>query len=486
MSSRTPTEKVAVGMEKTAHLIGLCGAGMSAVAHLLQQEGYRVTGSDEGAYPPISDYLDRLGLECMIGHRAENIPSDPDLIVIGKHAKLVPEANAEVAHAFSHYRDRIRSFPEVLASLTADRRRMVVAGSYGKSTLTSLVAFCLQHAGRAPGWFIGALPNDLDHSSSLGGDGPFVFEGDEYPSANWDPSPKFSHYAPETVLLTSATHDHVNIYPTLASYHAPFQSLIEGLRDRDGMLIACTDELYAGNFFLAYAARKMSYGLEPGADFSAAQIVLGDPDAGTPTTFSLLIEREAVPGFTTTQMGRHAVQNICGAAAYLIGQGLLTVDEFRDGVAAFTGLARRLDRKVPNSPYVIYEGFGSSYEKARAAIEALKAHFPRRRLVVMFEPHTFTWRNRGTIGQYRSAFTGAETVYLYAPPDHGSGTHDQASLDEIAEAARAGHADIRTFDAASMPGILAELDAARDALLILSSGSFGGQLNGFLARAAES
>lgn len=457
-------------------MIGLCGAGMSAVAHLLQEKGYTVTGSDEGFYPPVSDYITSIGLTCTVGYKAENIPVDPDLIVIGKNARLVPETNPEVKAAFDLYKDRIRSFPEVLTDLTKDRQRLVVAGSYGKSTLTSMITWCLAHAGKKPGYFIGAIPNDLDHSSAIGGEGPFVFEGDEYPSANWDERSKFHHYRPHSLLLSSATHDHVNIYPTLASYHAPFHELQMEMADRGGLLVACTDEQYAANFFHAYTGRKISYGLNAGADFSAANMTLGAPLAGTPTTFSLVIDKEVFPGFATTQMGQHAVQNACGAAAMLIGQNLLTVEEYRVGLASFTGLARRLDRKASNSPYAIYEGFGSSYEKARAAIDAMKAHFPHRRLVVMFEPHTFTWRNKDAISQYHTAFKGTDTVWMFAPPTQGADTHAQASLDDILDRTTQHHSDVRTFDETSWLNILDDLTPDQDVLLILSSGSFGGTL----------
>lgn len=470
-------------MTKNAHLIGICGAGMSAVAHLLQTTGWTVSGSDEGAYPPVSTYLEKIGLTPMIGHRAENIPDEVDLIVIGKHAKLVPETNAEVRAAFELHGNRVKSFPEVLADLTKDRDRMVVAGSYGKSTLTTLITWSLLHAGKDPGWFIGAIPKGFEHSAGMGGDGPFIFEGDEYPSANWDERSKFLHYRPQTVLLTSATHDHVNIYPTLASYHAPFQALLTDLAERGGELIACTDETYAANFFHAYPGPKVSYGLDSGTNYGAVNIQLGDPAAGTPTRFDLLVGYDVHPDFTTSQIGRHAVQNIVGAAAYLLGQDLLTVEELREAIAGFGGLERRLDRKAPGSALIAYEGFGSSYEKARAAITAIGEHYPTRRLVVMFEPHTFTWRNRAALAQYDTAFEGVETVWLYAPPDHGAASHDQASVEEIEDRARRHHQDIRRIGPETLEEVLEAARPDEDVLLILSSGSFGGRLSDFLTAA---
>ena len=458
-------------MTKTAHLIGLCGAGMSAVAYLLQQAGYAVTGSDEGFYPPVSDYLTRLGIPCRTPYAAENLPDDPDLVVIGKNAKLVPETNEEVRAANERFAGRLRSFPEVLAELTRDRTRIVVAGSYGKSSCTSLLVHCLRIAGRDPGWFIGAIPKDMDTSSNLGGDGPFVFEGDEYPSASWDDRAKFEHYAPHTVLLTSATHDHVNVYPTLADYHRPFLALLDGLASQGGTLAACADEPEASRLFASYTGPKIAYGLEARRDWRAVNVVPGDP-----TRFDLVGSGETHPGFTTTQIGRHAVENAVAAAAVLCGTGLLTPDELQEGIASFSGLTRRLDRKTDRSRLVLYEGFGSSYEKARSAIDAMRGHFAGRDLTILFEPHTFTWRNRAALDQYRTAFEGASKVWLYAPPTQGAGTHDQVSLSEIEEVARANHPNVRTFARSEAERIVRDADPDREIVLILSSGSFDGAL----------
>ena len=443
---------------------------MSAVAHLLQERGYAVTGSDEGFYSPVSDYLTKLGIPCATPYAAANLPDDPNLVVIGKNAKLVPETNEEVRAANERFADRIRSFPQVLAGLTADRHRIVVAGSYGKSSVTSLIVHCLKRAGRDPGYFIGAIPKDLDTSSALG-TGSFVFEGDEYPSASWDDRAKFLHYAPHEVVLTSATHDHVNIYPTLADYHRPFLALLDDLAARGGTLAACTDEAEAARLFGGYAGPKIAYGADGARDVRAVNVVLG-----APTRFELTFGGETHPGFTTTQIGRHAVENAAAAAAILLGGGHLSAEELRDGIASFSGLTRRLDRKTERSRLILYEGFGSSYEKARAAIDALSEHFPDRRLTVLFEPHTFTWRNRAALPQYRTAFGGTARVWLYAPPTQGAGTHDQVTLDEIEAVTRETHADVRRFARNETERIVRAADPDRDVVLILSSGSFDGAL----------
>ena len=466
-------------MKKSAHLIGICGAGMAATARLLQQQKYQVSGSDDAFYPPVSDYLKKLGLEYCNGYRADNIPAQPDLIVIGKNARLLPTTNEEVHAAFEHHRKKIKSFPEILAQITRDRHNVVVAGSYGKSTLTSLIAWCLHHAGHKPGYFIGAIPKNLEMSSDIGAGEYFILEGDEYPSAHFDDRAKFLHYAPQAVLLTSACHDHVNIYPTLQDYHEPFRQLLALLANTNGQLIACTDETNANGFYQNYTGPKTSYGLSSG-EWQATDIHLSSP-----TRFALLHKGTCAGTLATPLLGRHNIENIIGAAAWVLGQGIMTYEEFAAAIARFDGLARRLTRNNTNTRLVIYEGFGSSYEKARAAIAAIKAHYPNKSLTVLFEPHTFTWRNRSSLPLYKTAFMGADKVWLYRPASQGEASHNQLSLNEILCMASDHHNNVKPFDDTTYRHIVEKSDPDKDVLLILSSGNFDGLLQNIAAQAEE-
>ena len=180
---------------KKVHFIGIGGVGMSATAKLLRDTGVIITGSDEEVYPPISTLLDAEAISYNTPYRAANIPADADLIVIGKNAKLVPESNEEVAAALVSGK-KVVSFPEVLAELSNDTQTVVVAGSYGKSTMTALLAHCLEDAKLEPSYFIGAVPISPNVNAKKGVGNIFIIEGDEYPSSNTDPRSKFLHYHP--------------------------------------------------------------------------------------------------------------------------------------------------------------------------------------------------------------------------------------------------------------------------------------------------
>jgi UDP-N-acetylmuramate: L-alanyl-gamma-D-glutamyl-meso-diaminopimelate ligase len=458
---------------RTAHFIGIAGAGMSAAAKLLKDSGVRVTGSDEQVYPPVSEFLVDQALPYRTPYAAANIPAGVDLIVIGKNAKLVPETNAEVAAAMASGA-RIQSFPEVLADLTRDRETIVVAGAYGKSTTASLLVHCLESAASQagdkidPSFFIGAIPFTPSTSARFGRGNLFVLEGDEYPSSNTDNRSKFLHYHPKHLLLTPLAHDHINVFPTPADYLRPFAHLLD-ITAPDATVVACTEGSLSGEFLARVRRPIVTYGLHQG-DFTA-----GDVRWGERTRFSLVRHASPLVEVETTQLGEHNVQNIVGVGAFLLTRDLVTPAQLADAIMSFRGIRRRLDRKSEKTRIPIFEGFGSSYEKARSAIAAIKRHFPARRLIVLFEPHTFSWRNRNALAWYDSVFEGADRVFIYEPAAQGAATHAQLTQGEIVErVARAGFDVTAISDPKAAQADFANLLRPDDVVLMLTSGGLGG------------
>jgi UDP-N-acetylmuramate: L-alanyl-gamma-D-glutamyl-meso-diaminopimelate ligase len=449
---------------RKAHFIGIAGAGMSATAKLLRDSGVTVTGSDESVYPPISDFLDRERIPYKTPYAAANLAADADVIVIGKNARLVPETNPEVAAAFASNKP-IVSFPEILDRLSQGKDTVVVAGSYGKSTCAAMLAHALAHLNADPSWFIGAIPLTPATNARLGKGNLFVIEGDEYPSSNTDARAKFLHYHPRHVLLAPLAHDHVNVYPTVKDYLRPFRELIR----MPETATVCIDGPLTEAFRSSLPGTAVTYGLNEG-EFHAANIAWGEK-----TAFELVHNGIAIAALETTQLGAHNIQNIVGVGAFLLSQKLATPQQYAAAVASFKGIKRRLDRKSDKTTIPIFEGFGSSYEKARSAIAAVHQHFPGRRLIVVFEPHAFSWRNREALRWYDDAFRGADKVYVYEPAAQGAGTHDQLSQQEIiARIARSGIAAEPVPDTPDAAAIISEALQANDAVLLLTSGNLGG------------
>jgi len=337
-----------LSIPKSAHFIGLCGKAMSAVAKILKDHGWEVTGSDFGVYPPISDVLKRYQIPCIEGHRAENIPAGVEWIVIGKHAKLVPETNEEVAAAFASGA-RILSFPEVLAELSKTiPHHLVVVGSYGKSTCTALATWVLQSAGKQPGWLIGADAPNFEEAGYLGAGELMVFEGDEYPSANWDERAKFLHYGASSVLLTSGEHDHINVFPTLESYHQPFLQLLKSLPAGKRVVYSANAPHTQALIDEAPQVDAIGYGLEPSEHTAWWPENLAPTGDGYQCDI-VCRDEVRVSGIQIPMLGQHNVENVVGVAAWLLEEGLVTPEELKAGVASFLGVVGRLRRNNPGS-----------------------------------------------------------------------------------------------------------------------------------------
>ncbi|HLZ83945.1 MAG TPA: Mur ligase family protein [Caulobacteraceae bacterium] len=447
------------------YFLGIAGAGMSALASILVTEGHTVSGSDDGVFPPVTTYLGRLAIPYHVGFDADLAPPDLDAAIIGSSAKLDLDHNPELAE-LKRRGVPLYSFPEFLGRHTAGRDTVVVAGSFGKSSVTALLAVILTETGGDPGYFIGAVPLDLPLTGRSGSDPVFVMEGDEYIVGPDDRRSKFALYHPKSLLITSLIHDHVNVFPTMADYEAPFAQLIAGLPE--GALLVCAHPFEALHR-LAAGRRVVWYGREPGPGYHAESLAIGEV-----TRFDLVTPAGARIPLETELLGLHNIENIVGAAALLLERGDVGAEALQRGVRRFRGVARRLDRKTAASRVPAYEGFGSSYEKARSAIEAILLHFPGRPCLVVFEPHTFSWRDPAALARYDTVFEGVARVLLLPPPGHGAG-QAQSTQGQIAD--RIAAAGVWVTAVAGGSAALADLAATLrgdEVILLLSSGPLDG------------
>ena len=440
---------------------------MSATAQILKTLGWEVSGSDEGAYPPITTYLEQHRIPYAKTHSKDNVPADVDLVVVGKHAGLTREENDEVAFVYDN-NFTIQSFPEVLRDLTKNTRNIICAGSYGKSTCAGMLAWCL--AEQDPSFFIGALPYNLDTNAQSGKGNLFILEGDEYPASNTDTTSKFLYYNANDVLITSLEHDHLNVFPTQEAYNAPFLKLIDSLPD-DGVLVMCGTDAQIQKVLPHIARPVITYSTDIAhhTDWYAHNIAYDEE-----TRFDLYRGGVQVASLTTPLLGRHNIENIVGVAALLLEKNLLTPEELQKRIHEFTGIQRRLDKKTARSSVLLYEGFGSSHGKARSALEAMKTHFPDRRLLVVFEPHSLSWRRKEYEPHYQGLFDGATKVYVY--PDAIPAPKDDTTVDgdTVLSFIKNGGADAVRLQNDLTP-LLTEIQP-NDVILALSSGDMGGLL----------
>lgn len=441
---------------------------MGTLAVMMQSQGHSVTGSDEGFYEPMLSYLTSHNITFYTGHKPENIPNDVDYIVIGKHAKLVPESNTEVAHAFTTP-NKVVSFPQIINQLTKNKDTIICAGSFGKSSITTLTSFILENAGKNPSYFIGAVPIDLLDSGKISNSNIFVLEGDEYPSANFDNSAKFLHYNPQNVILTSCEHDHINVYPTVEDYLLPYKELLKLIPD-DGCLVYAGDGMHIKSILNQSNCKKISYGLNNEYNYYPINISYGPV-----TSFDLYKDGEFIIKIETILLGEHNILNIVGVSAMLLEKGLVSPIELQNAIKICHGVKGRLDKKVSSSQIPIIESYGSSYAKAVADISAVKLHYPTKNIICIFEPHTFGWRNRGNLSWYDDAFNGVSNVYIFEPPTHGAGTHEQLTQDEIVNSVKNSGVNAVGVENTNQVYDLLKNDLNNDSLILLmTSGALGG------------
>ncbi|MCK5021832.1 MAG: hypothetical protein KAR54_01115 [Candidatus Pacebacteria bacterium] len=457
---------------KKVYFIGIAGVGMSAVAKLLKDKGWDVSGSDQNCYPPISDYLDEQKIPYKTGYNKSNIPENVDLFVLGRNAKLRPDINEEVK-AVMESGIEIKSFPEILADLSKDTENVVVVGSYAKSTCTAMIAHCLEDSNKEPNYFIGAVPVGKKETSKIGKNNVFIIEGDEYPADIKENKSKFLYLKTDNILLTSAEHDHINIFPTKEDYLKPFEELLKKVPN-NGLVVACVENGNVEGLINNSKSRVVAYGLERN---DKTPWYVENIKYGKTSSFDIIKNGEKIVSLETTLLGKHNLQNILGVSVMLLEKDLITTDDLKKSIKSFGGIKRRMELKTKTSEVPVYEGFGSSYEKARSAIEAMKTHFPDKKLVVVFEPHTFSWRNKGKIHWYDDVFSGCEKVFVFAPPTQGSDTHEQSSSEEIVERIKSSGMDTRDVSNENIEEKLKDYLELNHSVLLLSSGDFGGMID---------
>ena len=408
---------------KHIHFIGIAGKAMSGLAVMLKDIGYSVTGSDAGSFDPVASYLKKNGLDFYTQYSASNIPTDADMIVIGKHAKLTLD-NPEVATAFESGK-KIYSLPQLTAELATTRTQIVIAGSFGKSTCSGMASWILSQADENPGYFIGGEIIGMEKSAAFGADPYFVIEGDEYPSSNFDDRAKFLHFNPKFLLLTSGEHDHVNVFPTIESYLKPDQELIRNM-PADGTIVACDHGAHLRKILRNAPCKVLWYGYTDYCDYKIGKTTYGNTSTVELTTSAGVVEIQ------TQLLGKHNIENIAGVFGLLDTIGIAR-EKITSGVKTFKGVKGRLD-KLSNdgAPVEIFLGFGSSYAKVRGCIDALQLHYPNKKLHIIFEPHTFSWRDLSTQYWYNDAFTGATDVCVVMPPaEHGKDTSNSLDANSI-------------------------------------------------------
>ena len=388
------------------HLIAVCGTAMGALACMLKDLGYEVTGSDQKVYPPMSRFLAARGIPVMDGFRAENLAYGPDLVVVGN---AVPRVNPEAVEC-----ERLGlpycSMPQAINRFVASgKQTLMVTGTHGKTTTSALLAWVLQTAGRDPSFVIGGILKDFDSNYRLGQGRDIVIEGDEYDTAFFDKGPKFLHYVPTVTVLTSIEFDHADIYRDLAHVKSAFRGLVDRL-DRDSLLVACDGDAAIDEVIAGTPAPVQRYGSADGSDWR-----LGPTRVDPPwTAFEVLRAGSSFGRFRTPMIGRHNLLNALSVVAVADHLGI-PVAALAEALETFQGIRRRQEIRGEKRGILVMDDFAHHPTAVRETIAAVRSAYPGRRLIAVFEPRTNSSMRKVFQPVYPQSFDGADRICIRKP-----------------------------------------------------------------------
>ena len=387
------------------HLIGICGTAMGTLAAMLKARGHDVRGSDQHVYPPMSDFLRQQGITLLEGYRAENITSELDLVVVGN---AISRGNVELEEVLDR-KIRYCSLPEAVRDqFLWAARSVVIAGTHGKTTTTSLTGWLLTHGGADPSVLVGGIAENFEGSYRLGGGREFVIEGDEYDSAFFDKTAKFLKYLPDIAVVNNIEFDHADIYPDLDAIRLAFRRFVN-LVPRRGLLLLGADNADAMALAKYAHCRVETFGLNDGATWQAHDLRVN----ASSTAFSVRREGAPTGAFEVPMLGAYNVRNALAAIAVGAAIGLDT-DTMAEGLRKFRGVRRRMQHRGTESGVMVYDDFAHHPTAIEETLVGVRSAHPQRRIWAIFEPRSATSCRRIFQSDFSRALGHADRVILPA------------------------------------------------------------------------
>ncbi|HVS32204.1 MAG TPA: UDP-N-acetylmuramate:L-alanyl-gamma-D-glutamyl-meso-diaminopimelate ligase [Thermoanaerobaculia bacterium] len=465
---------------KRVYLIGICGTAMASLAGMLQQRGYEVTGSDEHVYPPMSTYLESLRIPVLEGYTKQHLETfRPDVVVIGNAAAGTNVEAAATVELDLPY----TSMPEAIYNLfIKGKHSIVVSGTHGKTTTTSLLAWMLEAAGRDVSFVVGGIPLNFNHNFKLGEGPDFVIEGDEYNTAFFDKGPKFLHYHANTLLLNNIEFDHADIYSSLEAIVEAFRNAVRQVAPGD-VIVANGDDGNARPLRKESRARWLTFGWDRQSDIFAT-----DPEF-TPegSAFTAWWEGKEWFRFQTTMSGRHNVLNALANIAVARLRSV-TAEDIQKGLQSFRGIKRRMEVRGVERGITVIDDFAHHPTAIATTLNGARKRYPGQRIWALFEPRSISSSRKEFESGYIEAFHEADRVVI-GPIYHKERYETRYGLDKMmsvpAIIERLGADGVPTEQIDDVDRIaerIASEGEEKDVVLVMSSGAFGGVHEKILAK----
>ena len=389
------------------HILGICGTFMGGIAALARELGNSVEGSDQNVYPPMSTQLEALGITLKSGYRAEHLQPAPDLVIVGN---TVSRGNAAMEHALNE-RLRYVSGPQWLGErVLADKRVVAVAGTHGKTTTTSLLAWILEACGAQPGFLVGGVPENFGVSARLGSGAAFVVEADEYDTAFFDKRSKFVHYRPEIAILNNLEFDHADIFDSLADIERQFHHLVRTVPGNGRLIVNGEDAALARVLAKGCWTPVETFAIDRDADWRA-QLQATDGSA-----FRVLHRGKLIGEARWDALGRHNVMNALAAIAAAAAYGI----DASAAVAALNGFRnpkRRMERIAEHNGVRVYDDFAHHPTAIATTLAGLRANVGSGRILVAMEPRSNSMRMGAHAEALAPSLHDADVVVFLARPE---------------------------------------------------------------------
>ncbi len=456
---------------KHIHLIGICGTAMASLAGMLRERGHRVTGSDAAAYPPMSTFLEGLGIRVAQPFAEKNLEPRPDLVVVGN---AISRANVELERVLDE-RIPFCSLPQILHDeFLVGKEVLVVAGTHGKTTTTSMLAWIFETAGLAPSFLIGGIAENFGSSFGLGAGRYFILEGDEYDTAFFDKGPKFLHYFPDALILTSVEFDHADIYKDLDAVETAFKRLVN-LVPRRGRIVGF-DGGAEGSASLERCMAKafcpvVRYGASERAAWKIGDLKL----EAERTAWSVQRDGKHWADFEYALGGEYNVWNATAAAALASWYGIPR-EAIARALVTFRSVKRRLEVKAEVNGVTIIDDFAHHPTAIEQTIRALRARYEGRRLWVVLEPRSNTMRRNVLQDALAESLALADQVIVAAIfKSEAIPELERLDLNRVMSEVQRRGKQARIFaNADAIVSAIAPELASGDVVAILSNGGFGG------------
>jgi UDP-N-acetylmuramate: L-alanyl-gamma-D-glutamyl-meso-diaminopimelate ligase len=470
---------------KHIHLIGICGTAMASLAGMLKQRGHRVTGSDAAAYPPMSDFLRDLDIPVAQPFDPKNLEPGPDLVVVGN---AISRGNAELEHILDQ-RIPFCSLPQLLHDeFLRGKEVLVVAGTHGKTTTTSMLAWIFHSAGLDPSFLIGGIAENFGSSFHLGQGKHFILEGDEYDTAFFDKGPKFLHYFPDSVILTSVEFDHADIYKDLDAVETAFKRLVNLVPRRgrivgfDGTVGASTESPSLERCLAKAFCPVERYGAGARVNWKVANLHF-DPDA---TKWTVVHDGKPWAELEFPLAGEYNVWNATAAAALASSCGV-SQEAIAEALKTFKSVKRRLEVKAQVNGITIIDDFAHHPTAIAGTLKALRARYAGARLWAILEPRSNTLRRRVLQSDLAGSLAHADEVIVAAVfRSESVPENERLELPSLAAEIKQSGRRVRLLaDADAIVQTIAPELRSGDVVAILSNGGFGGIYEKLPARLRE-